>query len=369
MRWLSDKTLQHLQTVADLPDLTRSKYRLIKKIAEGGMGSIYLVEDITLDRRIVLKVMKVPDPTGELTTRMMNEARIIARLEHPGIVPVHDVGTLPDGRIFYTMKHVQGSSLDQYIQTVHTLPERLHVFQKICEAVAFAHSYGVIHRDLKPENIMIGGFGEVLVMDWGVARMFDSNPGGQQSSGSHPPGNFEESFAGRDVTSGGPLPAASAGERPTLAGTVIGTPAYMAPEQAAGRIEEIDKCSDIYSLGAILYFLLTDEAPPPSLAPHPLARPSLKKLTEFNTRLRLKIPKAIRTVCNKAMAQHKEQRYGNALDLALDVQRFLNGLPVSSYRENPLEMLWRWVKKNKFIVILVLTYVIMRFLLYFLSRI
>ncbi|MEK7726887.1 MAG: serine/threonine-protein kinase, partial [candidate division KSB1 bacterium] len=171
MPWLSDKLLQHLQTVADVPDLSATKYRVLEKFATVCIGTIYLAEDMQLRRKVALKVLHTPDDSGELAQRMLREARVLAQLEHPSIVPVHDVGELPDGRVFYVMKFVQGRRLDEYARQEQELPERLRLFQKICEAVAFAHSHGVLHRDLKPENIMVGAFGEVLVMDWGLAKV------------------------------------------------------------------------------------------------------------------------------------------------------------------------------------------------------
>src|SRR5262249_14401960 len=134
-------------------------------------GVVYSAQDETLERRVALKVLEVPGSESELASRLMREARVLALLEHPGIVPVHDVGTLADGRVFYTMKFVEGQRLDQYIATVASVPDRLRIFLRICEAVAFAHARGVLHRDLKPANMMVGPFGEVLVMDWGLAKI------------------------------------------------------------------------------------------------------------------------------------------------------------------------------------------------------
>ena len=138
------------------------------------MGSVYRVKDTTLGRQVALKAIRVMDSDGAIAARLLREAKIIARLEHPGIVPVHDVGTLPDGRVFYTMKLVQGQRLDQYAEGPDGVPGRLRTFQKICETVSFAHANHVLHRDLKPDNIMVGRFGEVLVMDWGLAKASDA---------------------------------------------------------------------------------------------------------------------------------------------------------------------------------------------------
>ena len=173
MKFLSDKTLQHLREAAEIPDLRGTRYRLLERVARGGMGVVYVAEDEKLERRVALKVLDAPGEDRDLANRLIREALVLARLEHPGIVPVHDVGTLADGRVFYTMKFVQGQRLDQYIASAASLSDRLRIFLRICDAVAFAHAHGVLHRDLKPANIMVGSFGEVLVMDWGLARLLD----------------------------------------------------------------------------------------------------------------------------------------------------------------------------------------------------
>ena len=173
MKWLSDQALDRLRVAADAPDLSGTGYVLLDKLGAGGMGSVFRVEDTALGRQVALKVLGIVDSNGEFGARLLREAKIIAQLEHPGIVPVHDVGTLPDGRVFYTMKLVQGRRLDQYRAEIGGVPECLRTFQKICEAVSFAHAHQVLHRDLKPQNIMVGKFGEVLVMDWGLAKLLE----------------------------------------------------------------------------------------------------------------------------------------------------------------------------------------------------
>src|SRR5437667_8006878 len=174
MKFLSDKALERLRDGAETPDLAGTRYRLLERLARGGMGVVYAAEDGKLQRRVALKVLDVPGTDGDLANRLIREARVLAALEHPGIVPVHDVGTLADGRVFYTMKFVEGNRLDKYIESVTSVPDRLRLFLRICDAVAFAHARGVLPRALTPANIMVGPFGEVLVMDWGLAKILRS---------------------------------------------------------------------------------------------------------------------------------------------------------------------------------------------------
>lgn len=215
MRFLSDAAVAHLREIAETPDLTGTRYDLVRELGRGGMGIVYEVFDRELERNVAMKVTELG---------WQAEARTIAALEHPGIVPVHDAGALADGRHFYTMQLVRGVRLDEWLLQGHTRTEKLRLFARICEPVAFAHANGVVHRDLKPENVMAGAFGAVLVMDWGVAR--------------------------------------AAGEDDRL---IVGTPGYMPPEQLRG--DGPDARADVFALGAILRFLLHgDEVPRPLAA-------------------------------------------------------------------------------------------------------
>ncbi|MEK6320236.1 MAG: serine/threonine-protein kinase [Acidobacteriota bacterium] len=358
MRWLSDDAVERLREEADLPDLGSSKYLVIHKLGSGGMGTVYLAQDVDLGRKVAVKVMNVAEQTGALAARMTREARIVALLEHPSIVPIHDVGALDDGRVFYAMKLVQGKRLDEFATGATSLSDLLRVFQKVCEAVAFAHARGVIHRDLKPENIMVGPFGEVLVMDWGVAKVLEN---GRGDSRAVTPDNAAELRAVEDADLVATLPLSAAGSpADTRSGTVIGTPAYMAPEQALGKTELLDQRTDVYSLGAILYFLLTSRAPSEFARPADVRERPLR-LREINT----KIPRAIEAVCLKAMSERREERYVSAEEIASDVIRFLDGQPVSAYRENIFEKAGRWLGKNRFIVLLIIAYLIMRLIVFF----
>ena len=332
MNWLSDDKLSYLRTIVTTPDFSSTKYTFVKELGRGGMGAVYLAEDQELNRLVAIKVLNTPEITDDLRNRMIREAQIIARLEHPGIVPVHDVGVLPDGRVFYAMKFVRGSRLDEYASQNSSQRERLRKFQAVCDAVAFAHAHGVIHRDLKPQNIMIGSFGEVLVLDWGVAKILRA-----------PVSSEADTLM---------LPPADKKSVDTSHGTVIGTRDYMSPEQARGEINQLDERSDIYSLGAVLYFLLTNrppgEAKPRSINP--------------------KVSKQAEAICLKAMARASADRYASATDISADIGRLLDAEPVSAYRESAVEKATRWVGKNRFLVLLVLAYLLMRIFFVFTSR-
>jgi serine/threonine protein kinase len=222
---ISDAALRHLRRVADLPDLSGTRYELIEPLGRGGMGAVYRVRDTALGRDVAMKVLAgAADAASE--RQLEQEARVLARLEHPGIVPVHDVGRLPDGRLFYVMKLVHGERLDAAALRVSSMPERLRLLTRVADAMAFAHANGVVHRDLTPANIMVGTFGEVLVVDWGLALV------------------------------GGAGDEASAG-----------TPGFMAPEQARGQATAL---SDIYALGALLGWWLVPERDGPARLPRTL---------------------------------------------------------------------------------------------------
>jgi serine/threonine protein kinase len=358
MRWVSDNSIRRLREEAELPDLITTKYRLIERVASGGMGTIYLAEDAALGRSVAIKVVTLHDDSGDLSRRMLREARIVALLEHPSIVPIHDVGTLADGRVYYAMKLVQGDRLDHYVKREGSLPEVLRIFQKICEAVAFAHAHGIIHRDLKPENIMVGSFGEVLVMDWGVAKVL-GQPNQDKDSAEGPPSDTQQ-LQGSSIRE---LSFEESVDQ-TAGGTVIGTPAYMSPEQIMGDVELIDQRTDVYALGAILYFLLTGRPPfnPNSMAD--ARKQIVNGVVERPRHINRKIPRSIEAVAMKAMAKTRESRYSTGQQVADDVVRFLDGKPVSAYRENILERSARWTNQNRFLVLLILAYLLMRLVVF-----
>ncbi len=342
MTFLSDRALDRLRAGMEEPDLTGTPYRLLEGVSRGGMGLVYTAEDVRLARRVALKVLDLPG-ADNLEQRLIQEARVLARLEHPGIVPVHDVGRLPDGRPFYTMKFVEGKQLDEHITEVRP-SERLRLFLRVCDAAAFAHAHGVLHRDLKPSNIMVGPFGEVLVMDWGLAKILQGEAG--MIGPGLPTDGETEAVAGVEPRAAEP----SRGAAPTAYGTVLGTPGYMSPEQARGDVERVDQRSDVYSLGAVLKFLVTSS------------------LDGSGWRDGGGIPKAMAAICAKATAAQPELRYASVEELAADVSRYLDGLRVSAYPENVLERARRFLVRYRTAILLIGAYLLMRILLLLMTR-
>ena len=335
MSWLSDQVVNRLQTAVRMPDLSGTRYRAVRHLARGGMATVWLAEDTVLGRHVALKILDSSAESGELAARLRRESRILARLEHPGIVPVHDAGILADGRPYYAMKYVEGQRLDQYVQKVAPLSERMQLFQRVAEPLAFAHSKGVLHRDLKPENIMIGSFGEVLVLDWGVAKVkaAPSDDGGESRNGAAP-------SAG---SSGPDAPATAHGE-------VLGTRGYMSPEQARGEVNAVDERTDVFGLGGILFFMLTGHAP-----------------EEFGDAVRswpssATVPRPLAAICSKAMAQERESRYSSVQQLTTDIASYLEGRPVLAYPENVLEKVGRLFARHRVAIVLVAAYLLMRLL-------
>ena len=301
MTRLDESALARLRAAVREPDLSGTRYRLAGVAGTGGMGTVYVVEDVELRRRVALKVLDIPDPGIE--ARLRREAEVLARLEHPGIVPVHDVGTLADGRAYYTMKWVQGDRLDRHLARAAPLAERLRLFLRIADPVAFAHARGVLHRDLKPENVMVGSFGEVMVMDWGLAKVLG------------------------DAESG---PARSTGES-----AVLGTPGFMSPEQRAGSSAALDARTDVYSLGALLEWMSGATAPAP-----------------------------LHAICRKATAARREDRYPDVRSLAADVAGFLDGEAVSAWSEGPIRRVLRLVRRHRVAAGIVLAYLAGRALIF-----
>ena len=235
------------------PPAGAGRYALLDEIARGGMGIVYRATDTSLGREVVLKVLQDRfNPDSGTARRFGDEARIAAQLQHPGIPPVHDLGTLPDGRPFLAMKFIKGQTLEHLLAArPDVLAERgrfVAAFEVVCQAVAYAHAHSVIHRDLKPSNIMVGAFGEVQVMDWGLAKVLTGCPADTADP--------QETTAGTRVVS-----LRDSDGSHTQAGSVLGTPAFMPPEQAAGLAGQVDARSDVFGLGAILAVILTGQPP------------------------------------------------------------------------------------------------------------
>ena len=309
--------LDHLRRVAARPELPE-RYRLDSLIGKGGMGEVWAAHDRVLDRDVAVKVIADELAAPELTRRLEREALILARLEHPGIVPVHDAGTLPDGRAFYVMRLVRGERLDEHAARDHPLGELLRLFARVVEPVAYAHAHGIMHRDLKPSNVMIGPFGEVLVIDWGVAHVA-GDPG--VAHGTRPAAAGHSSDTLRD-------------DPVTHPGSVLGTPGFMAPEQAAGG--PVDARTDVYGLGAILGSLLLG---------------------------RTDVPRPLAAIVARARAEAPAERYQSASALGADIVAFLDRLPVSAYREGLLERLARFGARHRVAILLFSAYIIMRALI------
>ena len=342
MKFLSDKALERLREAADTPDLSGTRYRLLERVARGGMGVVYAAEDEKLARRVALKVLDVPETNGDLGNRLLREARVLALLEHPGIVPVHDVGTLPDGRVFYTMKFVEGQRLDKFVESLASIPDRLRIFLRICDAVAFAHARGVLHRDLKPSNIMVGSFGEVLVMDWGLAKILRGGAPENLQPAADPEATIFVKAAPATISNDATVASVVTGH-----GTVLGTPGYMSPEQARGDVAHLDVRSDIFSLGALLRFLLTE-----TCTGAPVAR----------TR---RLDRSLDSIAGKATANSPEDRYRSVSELAVDVSRYLDGFAVGAHHETFLEKATRFYRRYRFFILLITAYLLMRVLVLF----
>ncbi|MFO0807147.1 MAG: protein kinase [Gemmataceae bacterium] len=355
---LFDRT-QVQDTATPLPSVTpadepragdsSSRYRIIRTFATGGLGIIYIAEDTELRRRVALKEIQLRYADDARSRhRFLLEAEITGRLAHPGIVPIYGLGQYADGRPYYSMRFVEGETLQDALSHLHaTTVQRfdnvemrtlLRRFIDVCNAVAYAHSQNVIHRDLKPANVLLGRFGETLLIDWGLAKFVGQigerpdpfEPAGPASTAEpHDPCGFA-------ATGSWTLPVGDA----TQMGTAIGTPGFMPPEQAAGRWDEVGPASDIYSLGATLFAILAGK-PAQTLPTGDATTPqSVNPL----------VPCSLDAICRKAMAQRREDRYTSPSELATDIEHWLAGDAVSAMAEGLPTKVGRWARRHQTLV-------------------
>jgi serine/threonine protein kinase/formylglycine-generating enzyme required for sulfatase activity len=322
------------------------KYALVGEIARGGMGQIHLGEDAQLKRQVAVKVSTLAY-AGE-DPRFAKEAEVLAQLAHPNIVPIYATGTDAQGRPFYSMKLIKGRTLQAVLNAIrdgnaaaiseYSRAALLTIFRKVCDALAFAHSKRILHRDLKPENIMVGEYGEVLVMDWGLAKVL---------------GEREENT--------GAARAQDAGDYGmTLEGEVMGTPQYMSPEQAQGMVADLDVRSDIYSLGGILYAILTLRPPVEGRTLNEvLTKVKNGEISSMVTRrgdgatvsspaaMDREVPEALQAVTLKAMALDREKRYGSVEAFAADIEAYQNGFATQAEGAGVWKQAALWIKRNR----------------------
>lgn len=355
-------------------DEPKARFTKISFLARGNLGEVFIAEDRELNRKVALKEIS-PRSADQRDSRrrFLIEGEVTGRLEHPGIVPVYGMGFGDDGRPYYAMRLIEGRSLQEVLGDFHTertertrlsgtraveFRQLLGRIIQVCEAIEFAHSRGILHRDIKPSNIMVGPFGETLVVDWGLAKSYEmldpstsitvdsvSGESLESNSGSDKKGTASQSRTGTqesDRVVPGLTPAAQ-----TIAGSMVGTPAYMSPEQASGDLATVGPAADVYSLGATLYHFLTGQPPieGKDLATV-LHRVRTGKIIPPRRHWRA-IPKSLEAICLKALAKDPDDRYSSARALAEDLQRFVADEPVRCHQAGLLERSMRWARQHQ----------------------
>ena len=317
------------ESLPPVPTAVEEIYEDLGEIGHGGMGSVHRVYDRRLLREAALKILRQEVGVRHREARrFIEEAQITGQLDHPNIVPIHELGQDARGVHYFTMKLVQGKTLEQTIDEAgegrlepETLAELLGIFIKVCDAIAFAHSRGVVHRDLKPSNIMVGEFGQVYVMDWGIARLLHGAAPAAAVGGDNGGGPAQATRRRVCVERTG----ASELDSP---GTIVGTPRYMAPDQVQGDHERTDHRADVFALGGTLYHILTGHAP--------YTEENYFSLLVKVQNCELKAPRSLSgcercpseldRITMKAMAPEPEDRYASVLELQHDIERFLRGV-------------------------------------------
>ncbi|MBL9040926.1 MAG: protein kinase [Myxococcales bacterium] len=314
---------------------------MLRRLGEGAMGEVYAAKDSFLRRRVAFKRMnQAVAKSPALAARFLKEAQITAQLEHPNIIPIYGLESTADGSVGYAMKFIEGQTLTDLIETARAevakgsaanelanMANRLRIFTRICDAIAYAHAKSVLHRDLKPDNIMIGRFNQVYVVDWGICRIMHAE---------------EEA-----TDTGGPVDAQV--QQSTQYGSVIGTPAYMSPEQAAGRNSELDGRSDMYSLGLILFEIvsLRQAVIGESVQDVLVKAVQGQKLPLVHVDPRVRIPSELRAIISKATALLPKDRYASISEFTADLRRYRNGEAVAALPDTWLLQVMRWISRNR----------------------